>query len=96
MLAEPKFGYVEQPMRVVSAGLPDLSWKGVPHLKELDLSNRELTDRMIWVWSPNVFARENRPDPGKDVVLAHLRRGNRTLLVFARSPDYYEAAAAER
>ena len=94
MLGHPGFRYVDEPMEVVVSDARVLRWKGVEHLQELDLSRRELTDRLVWVWAPSDVGLKNRPDTLRDTLLEHLERGNRRVYVYRRSPRYYRAASA--
>jgi len=91
MLASETFCYVNKPFQVVTAGRPCLRWRNTASLDELDVDDLLRRQDVIWVWSDSCFSVVNAFNPATDRVVDSIQVGDRTILLFRRTPAAFRS-----
>jgi len=85
MLISPEFGYVKDSIEVVSSDHHVFRWKGVKGRRDINLSDKELSEKSaVWVWSNNCYSQHTKPEKN-DKILHIIKINNREIVVYKKS-----------
>ncbi|MBF0385052.1 MAG: hypothetical protein HQL27_04190 [Candidatus Omnitrophica bacterium] len=84
MLASPQFFYTKEKWSMISSDYQAFAWRGVRKLRDIDFTDKNYIDKLIWVWANNCYAQHTKPDLNRETILDVVQKGSLKVYVYKK------------